>query len=89
MTTYPTGPDSATPACQGKDPELWFPLPTESAQPARAICRTCPVRDDCLNYALKYAVAGIWAATDPGERAALRTALDIVPLPVVPGGRVR
>ena len=85
---YLTDPDD-NPACKGHNPEVWFPLPSESAKPAKAICRRCPIQDPCLTYALQYAVHGIWAATTIEDRAAIREARGIVPLPVVPGGRVR
>lgn len=56
--------DSA--ACKGKT-ELMFPKQhkdiTYIAQ-ARAICRGCPVRADCLEYALEFPPAdmhGVWA----------------------------
>lgn len=40
---------------------------------AREICRTCPVTDDCLEYALETDQrAGIWAGTTEEERRSLR-----------------
>jgi Transcription factor WhiB len=61
------------PACRGADPDLFFPLPGESAEPAKAICAVCPVRAVCLALARgrgeRY---GIWGGVDLG--AAARTA---------------
>ncbi|MER5882678.1 WhiB family transcriptional regulator [Streptomyces sp. NPDC001941] len=34
------------------DPELFFPLPSQSLAPARQICRVCPVVLECLEAAL-------------------------------------
>lgn len=45
-------------ACQGEDPELFFPLGGDGRwaaqiQQAKAICGRCPVRQACLDDALK------------------------------------
>jgi len=53
-------------ACRahGIDPDEWFPLsgdPKDSIAAVR-ICRTCPVRAECLAYAIRLKpTAGIWA----------------------------
>lgn len=47
--------------CVQVDPELWFPDRGGTAVQAKALCRTCPVRQECLEYALKAKVTfGIW-----------------------------
>ena len=56
-------------ACQGKDPDLWFPEKGESSTEAIAICEGCPVRSECLEYAIEAGEAfGIWGGTTPAER---------------------
>ena len=59
--------------CADTDPEIFFPSADSPATEARAICWNCPVRDDCLAYALdadeEY---GIWGGLDPRERQNLR-----------------
>ena len=40
-------------ACLGMDPELFHPRRGESTKPAKAVCATCPVQTDCLQWALK------------------------------------
>lgn len=41
----------------------------EMTEEARAICMTCPVRDECLNYALETGeTVGIWGGLTPEER---------------------
>jgi WhiB family redox-sensing transcriptional regulator len=51
-----------------------------TAAMARRICAPCPVRIDCLDYALAGAdtwggiATGIWGGTSPRERALLRRA---------------
>lgn len=43
-------------ACLGMDTELFFPLPgrySTEAEFAKSICKNCPVKDDCLRFALE------------------------------------
>ena len=57
------------------DPEWFRPLTTdtEAAQPALAVCATCDVVDDCLEYALaNNETAGIWGGTTPVQRQFIR-----------------
>ena len=47
--------------CAQVDPELWFPEKGGSAAPAKRICFACPVRIECLSYALETGQDdGIW-----------------------------
>jgi WhiB family transcriptional regulator, redox-sensing transcriptional regulator len=39
--------------CTDVDPEIFFPHPGESAEPAKMICAGCPVRAECLEQALE------------------------------------
>ena len=39
--------------CSSADPDAWFPELGGDPRPAQRICRTCPVIDECLDYALK------------------------------------
>jgi hypothetical protein len=49
------------PACRGADPDLFFPLPGESAGQAIAICSGCLVRAECLALALANGERfGVW-----------------------------
>jgi WhiB family redox-sensing transcriptional regulator len=60
-------------ACRGRSIDEFFPEPGASTAAARAVCASCPVRDDCLAFALAdRATQGIWAGTDEVERRALR-----------------
>lgn len=63
--------------CREADPELFFPsgegfdTPTDEAayDPARAICRECPVQLACLDHALQWREpAGMWGGQSPGAR---------------------
>jgi WhiB family transcriptional regulator, redox-sensing transcriptional regulator len=56
-------------SCAQTDPEIFFPPHGDPATEARQICACCPVRDDCLAYALDAAERfGIWGGLDPDER---------------------
>jgi WhiB family transcriptional regulator, redox-sensing transcriptional regulator len=64
--------------CRDVDPELFFPVgttgPAEAqVQSAKAICALCPVREECLQWALDTAQdAGVWGGLSEEERRALR-----------------
>jgi WhiB family redox-sensing transcriptional regulator len=63
-------------ACRDADPELFHPLPTEDTSAALDHCARCPVQPACLRVALDLGdVDGIWGATTPRERRAMRIAL--------------
>lgn len=60
-------------ACQGHPPEWWFPEKNNNAmKQAREICDACPVRTDCLEWALVNNMQGIWGGVSHEQRAALR-----------------
>ncbi len=64
-------------ACRGTDGLLFFG-PDHEARSARktreakakAVCKVCPVRVQCLDYALRNSIRhGIWGGLDEEERA--------------------
>lgn len=61
-------------ACRDEDTELFFPLGTASEAAiamAKAVCRRCPVRDECLTWALESGEEhGIWGGLTENERRA-------------------
>lgn len=58
--------------CQTVDPELFFPAPSESADAALTLCRTCPVQGSCLAWALQAGdLHGVWGGTTARERRAM------------------
>jgi WhiB family redox-sensing transcriptional regulator len=60
-------------ACRGLDPELFYPKRGTRTAPARKVCAACPVRADCLEYALaNFEKDGIWGGTTGKERRAIR-----------------
>jgi WhiB family redox-sensing transcriptional regulator len=64
--------------CRHVDPELFFPIGTTGpaavqVEEAKAVCRRCPVVNDCLQWALSSGQdAGVWGGLDEDERRALR-----------------
>ncbi len=62
-------------ACQGLDTELFFPGRGEhtAITAAKEICRSCAIRDECLESALAAGEKfGIWGGTSERERRVLR-----------------
>lgn len=60
-------------ACRGADGELFFPIgekgpALQQAAEAKAVCRRCPVRTECLDYALDTRSVGIFGGTTEYER---------------------
>lgn len=63
-------------ACRGIDPNLFHPERGEATAPAKAVCARCPVRHDCLVYALATIQQhGIWGGLSERERRPLRSAI--------------
>jgi WhiB family redox-sensing transcriptional regulator len=66
--------------CKDEDPELFFPVgatgPAASQiTAAKQVCARCPVRLECLEWALSTAQdAGVWGGLSEDERRALRLA---------------
>jgi WhiB family redox-sensing transcriptional regulator len=56
-------------ACQGLDPEIFFPLDDEDGAEAKAVCDACPVRESCLEHALGHREKdGVWGGATERER---------------------
>ena len=55
------------------DPDVFFPAVPEDLEPARRICRACPVAGACLAEALDRAeIDGVWGGTTHAERRTMR-----------------
>lgn len=64
--------EAGEPACWGADSEIFLLEPHQSADPAREICATCTVTDDCLNYAIRNRITvGVWGGKTLKERQRL------------------
>lgn len=60
-------------ACASADPEVFYPAPGDQATAAKAICATCPVVDECLQWALDHdETYGVWGGLSAYERRGLR-----------------
>jgi WhiB family redox-sensing transcriptional regulator len=73
-------------ACKGSPPGMFHPHDEAPGVRSRAqmlalrtqveackvVCRGCPVRDRCLQYALENGEVGIWGGTDDRERTLMR-----------------
>lgn len=53
----------------------WFPSEGSDAEVAKAVCRACDVREQCLTQALARHEYGIWGGTTERERQRLRMGL--------------
>lgn len=55
--------------CAQTEPELFFAPGAVEHRTAKKICRSCPVRKECLSYAMDAAVDhGIWGGLTERER---------------------
>lgn len=65
-------------SCRDSEPTLFFPIGTtgpavDQIETAVAICNTCMVREDCLQYALETnQESGVWGGYAEDDRRRLR-----------------
>lgn len=70
-------------ACREEDPELFFPLSemgpgARQAAEAKAVCARCPVRAECLDYALENGLDhGIFGGLTEEERRRVRSRQNV------------
>ena len=62
--------------CRGQDPSKWVSADAKADYAhQRSLCRRCPVRQPCLDYALAHPnIVGCWGGTDQRERRQMRPA---------------
>ena len=54
------------------DPESWFPEVGDYPVVAKKVCSQCPVKPECLDFALEHEVQhGVWGGMTDGERRRL------------------
>ncbi|MEW2273703.1 WhiB family transcriptional regulator [Streptomyces griseofuscus] len=64
--------------CRYEDPDLFFPIGSTGpaqvqAEEAKKVCQRCPVRQECLDWALDTGQGiGVWGGTTELERRRLR-----------------
>ncbi|MGW0698557.1 WhiB family transcriptional regulator [Streptomyces sp. NPDC002867] len=65
-------------ACRNEDPDLFFPIGTGApalvqAEAAKQVCARCPVREQCLKWALENnQESGVWGGLNEDERRSLK-----------------
>ena len=63
--------------CRQVDPELFFPETGGSARQAKQVCGRCPVRVECLDWAIAHDQRfGVWGGLTVSERMQLRRQRD-------------
>jgi WhiB family redox-sensing transcriptional regulator len=56
-------------ACRNADPSIFFPSSDLFSNRAKLICSTCPVKEQCLAWAVATSQRdGIWGGKTPKER---------------------
>jgi len=63
----------ASALCAQTDPEAFFPEKGGSTREAKAVCKCCEVKKECLEYALLHDERfGIWGGLSERERRKLK-----------------
>lgn len=58
--------------CRGSDPEQFFVRGAAQAKPAVRMCQGCPVKEECLEYALTNDIDfGVWGGLTERQRRTL------------------
>ncbi len=71
--------------CRKHPTRWWFGGDQRETAVARGICATCGVQSACLEFAIgRPEMLGIWAATTPADRAAIRRARSAPPVETAP-----
>ena len=79
-------------ACQHAHPDTFYPNTGEPTAPAKRICATCPVADECLQWALDNDERhGVWGGLSEQERRRLKrgrgNVTELRAVKPVPAGR--
>jgi WhiB family transcriptional regulator, redox-sensing transcriptional regulator len=78
MSSQPAGDWRHSAICRDEDPELFHPIGTSGpallqVEQAKAVCRRCPVTDECLQFALEAGIDhGVWGGMSEEERRAVK-----------------
>jgi WhiB family redox-sensing transcriptional regulator len=65
--------------CRGMSPELFYPERGQNSDvaAAKAVCRECPVLEDCRAWGIAHEKNGIWGGLTERERRKARRELGI------------
>lgn len=57
-------------ACADSDPEIFFPTSQAESRKGehKKICGHCPVKDECLDFALVFDLKGVWGGLTETQR---------------------
>ena len=59
--------------CVQTDPDAFYPEKSQPNRAAKSVCGSCPVREECLEYALDNGERhGVWGGLSERERWALQ-----------------
>jgi WhiB family transcriptional regulator, redox-sensing transcriptional regulator len=59
--------------CANYPPDWWFPARGQPSPQARSVCLSCPVRTECLDYAIAHNERhGIWGGLSEKQRRLIR-----------------
>lgn len=74
LTNLPGADLGATPECAETDPEVFFPEKgrVDLVREAIEICDRCPVRNACLELAVRDGEHGVWGGTTERQRRKIR-----------------
>lgn len=65
-------PWAAFAVCRDRDPDAFFPVTPEGEREAIRVCMGCPVRMDCLEFAIEARIRfGVWGGMTEKQRRTL------------------
>jgi WhiB family redox-sensing transcriptional regulator len=65
--------------CKDLPTDIFYPGRGDKVSPIiKERCSSCPVKDDCLEHALKYEAYGYWGGTTERDRVAIRAKRGIM-----------
>jgi hypothetical protein len=72
--------DFQNPACAGINTDMFYSDTgtVEYESTLKEICLSCPVYDDCLEWAMAKETHGFWAGTNRRERKRIRASMGIL-----------
>lgn len=82
MNPYEFGPEPwmADGVCRSVGGDLFFPEQGSHTEPAKRVCRGCPVMVVCRDYAVRRPeLVGVWGATSGRQRERMRAVLGLTP----------
>lgn len=60
LAVMPASMIDAVFACEGADPDLFFPTNADDLHRALRLCRACPVTAQCLDFGIATKSVGVW-----------------------------